>query len=169
LLFALVTGSLFTRWTAGICGACTIIVLFLRATWAGLRLSAIGGLAQLSFLSPSPTGLALAVSTIVSAVGCRARTRPAVAAVLQLTTGQEEVRRSIWEVDGGLVAELGEWDQAIHGVGGHAFDVCARSAAELGGGVSGRLCDGRGQSASVAGLDDLPRVIFFQRGASEGP
>ena len=105
------------------------------------------------------------MGAIVSAMGCRARTRPAIRTVLQLTAGQEDVWRSIWEVDGGLVAELGEWDQAIHGVGGHVFDVCARSDAELGGGVSERLCDGRGQSASVAGLDDLLRVIF-KRGAN---
>ena len=83
-------------------------MFFLPAAWAGVRLSAIGGLAQLSFLSPSPAGLVLAVGAIVAAVGRRARTGPAVSAVLQLIAGQQEVRGSVWEVDGGLIAELGE-------------------------------------------------------------
>lgn len=169
LLFALVAGSLFTGWTARAGGACAIVLLFLCAAWAGLRLSAIGCLAQLSFLPPSSARLGLVVGAVVSAVGCRARTRPAIDAVLELSAGQEEGLRSIWEVDGGLVAELGEWDQAIHSVGRHASDVCARTNAELGGGVCGRLCEGRGQSASVAGLEDFRSqgTSIFQRGGRE--
>ena len=109
------------------------------------------------------------MGAVVTAVGCRARTRPAIATVLELIAGQEEILRSIWEVDGGLVTELGEWDQAIHSVGRHASDVCARDNAELGGGVCVEGCamGGGSRRASRGWRICAVRVLFSSVGGGE--
>jgi hypothetical protein len=92
LLFTLVAGALFARWTSRVRSTCAIIVLFLAVIFA------IGRLAQLPFL-PSPTSLVpLALLASVMALRCRTRARPTIGAFVQLCAGYKEARWAACEV-----------------------------------------------------------------------